>query len=59
MERPDPIIDEIHRIREEHAARFNYDLKKIVEDIQREAKKIAPNAKRISSPDDIYAKSRS
>ncbi len=57
MERPDPIIDEIHRFREEHAAKFNYDLKKIAEDIRRQAKKIAPNAKRISSPDDIYAKS--
>jgi len=26
----DPIIDEIHKYREEHAAKFNYDIKKIV-----------------------------
>ena len=26
----DPIIDEIHTFREEHAAQFNYDIKKIV-----------------------------
>ncbi len=26
----DPIIDEIHKFREEHAAQFNYDIKKIV-----------------------------
>ena len=27
----DPIIDSIHKYREEHAAKFNYDIKKIVE----------------------------
>ena len=27
----DPIIDEIHKYREEHAAKFNYDIRKIVE----------------------------
>jgi len=26
----DPIIDEIYKFREEHAAQFNYDIKKIV-----------------------------
>ena len=26
----DPIIDEIHKFREEHAAKFNYDIRKIV-----------------------------
>lgn len=30
----DPIVDEIRRLREEHAARFNYDLDAIVADIQ-------------------------
>jgi hypothetical protein len=30
----DPIVDEIRRIREEHAARFNYDLWAIYQDIQ-------------------------
>ena len=29
----DPIVDEIRRIREEHAASFNYDLRAIFEDL--------------------------
>jgi N-formylglutamate amidohydrolase len=31
----DPIVAEIRRIREEHAARFNYDLHAMCEDIRR------------------------
>jgi hypothetical protein len=31
----DPIVAEIHRIREEHAARFNFDLHAMCEDIRR------------------------
>ena len=31
----DPIVDELHRIREEHAARFNFDLDAIVADLRR------------------------
>jgi hypothetical protein len=34
----DPIVDEIKRIREELAARFNYDLEAIVRDAQRRQK---------------------
>lgn len=30
----DPIVDEVRRIREEHAARFNYDLDAIIKDFQ-------------------------
>ena len=30
----DPIIDEIHRIRREHAEKFNYDMDAIVRDLQ-------------------------
>jgi hypothetical protein len=30
----DPIVDEIKRFREQYAARFNYDLKAIVRDLQ-------------------------
>lgn len=33
-----PILDEIHRYRREHAKRFGYDLRKMVEDIQRRQK---------------------
>ncbi len=31
----DPIVDEIQRYREQHAAKFNYDLRAIVADAQR------------------------
>ncbi len=31
----DPIIEEVRRVRDEHAKRFNYDLDAIVADIQR------------------------
>jgi len=30
----DPIVEEIHQFREEHAKRFNYDLKAIFEDFK-------------------------
>jgi tetrahydromethanopterin S-methyltransferase subunit B len=30
----DPIVDEIRKVREEHAARFSYDLQAIYEDIK-------------------------
>ncbi|MBF0102129.1 MAG: hypothetical protein HQK77_14600 [Desulfobacterales bacterium] len=31
----DPIVEEIRAIRQKHAAKFNYDLKKIVEDLKK------------------------
>ncbi len=31
----DPIIEEIHRVREAHARQFGFDLKAIAEDIKR------------------------
>jgi len=33
----DPVVDEIRRQREEHAARFNFDLEAIVADLERSA----------------------
>jgi hypothetical protein len=33
--RKDPIVEEIHKIREAHAKRFNYDLKAIFDDIRK------------------------
>ncbi len=50
MASPDPIIDEIHRFREERAARFNYDLKRIVEDINRQAEELHPTGPVVSLP---------
>lgn len=35
----DPIIEEIHRIREEWAASFEYDLRALCEDIKRQEKR--------------------
>ena len=31
----DEIVDEVHRIRDAYAAKFDYDLKRIVEDVRR------------------------
>lgn len=35
----DPIVDEIHKIREEHAQKFNFDLKSIYGDLKKREKK--------------------
>ena len=35
----DPIIDEIHRIREEWAAKFDYNAKALLEDIEQQKRK--------------------
>jgi hypothetical protein len=35
----DPIVEEVRKIREEHAARFGYDLKKIFEDLKEQERK--------------------
>jgi hypothetical protein len=34
----DPIVDEVRRVRDEHAARFNYDLDAIFRDIKQQEK---------------------
>ena len=39
----DPIVDEIRRIREAHAARFDYDLDAIFQDIKEQEKKSGHN----------------
>ena len=35
----DPIVDEVRRVRDAHAARFNYDLDAIFRDIKEQEKK--------------------
>jgi hypothetical protein len=35
----DPIVEEVRKIREEHAARFDYDLKRIFQDIKEREEK--------------------
>ena len=32
----DPIVEEIHRIRDEHAKKFNYDLHAMLEDLRKQ-----------------------
>ncbi len=34
----DPIIEEIHKVRQEHAAKFDYDLRAIARDYQKRQK---------------------
>jgi hypothetical protein len=34
----DPIVEEVRRIRQEHAAKFDYDLRKIYEDLKEQEK---------------------
>ena len=38
MNDADPIVDEVRRIRDAHAAKFNYDLKAIFRDIKEQEK---------------------
>jgi hypothetical protein len=52
----DPIIAEIRRIREEHAAKFNYDLDAIVADLQ--AKERSSGRKVVSLPPKRVAKTK-
>jgi hypothetical protein len=35
----DPIVDEVRRVRDDHAAKFNYDLDAIFQDIKEQEKK--------------------
>jgi hypothetical protein len=35
----DPIVEKIHKIRQEHAAKFGYDLRAIVRDYQKRQKR--------------------
>ncbi len=39
MNDPDPIVEEVRRVRNAHAARFNYDLDAIFQDIKEREKK--------------------
>jgi hypothetical protein len=34
----DPIVEEVRRIRQEHAAKFDYDLRRIYEDLKEQEK---------------------
>lgn len=35
----DPIVDEIHKIRQKHAQKFDFDLKAIYDDLKKQEKK--------------------
>jgi hypothetical protein len=36
--KPDPIVDEVRKVRETHAAKFNYDLSAICADLKKKEK---------------------
>ncbi|NUQ40755.1 MAG: hypothetical protein HUU32_05120 [Calditrichaceae bacterium] len=46
----DPIIEEIHRIRQEHAAKFNFDLRAIVKYYQEQQKQSGRKVVSFSRP---------
>jgi len=45
----DPIVEEVHRVREEIAAKFNYDLRAICEDAQRRTEEARRAGRRVVS----------
>lgn len=45
----DPIVEEVRRIREEHAARFDFDLERMVRDAQRRERQL-PAGMLVSPP---------
>ena len=55
---PDPIVEEVRKVRDEHAARFNYDLDTIFDDFERSQKElglplVTLPPKRIAKPADV------
>lgn len=36
----DPIIDEIHKFRDQHASKFDYDMRRIFEDLKKQEKEL-------------------
>lgn len=44
----DPIVEEVRAVRQKHAAQFNFDLKKIAQDLKEKQKK--SNRKIVSYP---------
>ena len=46
----DPIIEEVRRIRQEHAARFDYDLQAIFDDLKRTEEARDPQQSPLLSP---------
>lgn len=50
----DPIVEEVRKIREAHAKKFNYDLKRICKDLKEKEKKYGNRV--VSLPPKYYAK---
>lgn len=51
----DPIVDEVRKVRDAHAAKFNYDLNAIYEDLKKQEKK--SNRKFVTLPPKYTQKS--
>ncbi|MFC2146704.1 hypothetical protein ACFLRT_05015 [Acidobacteriota bacterium] len=50
----DPIVEEVRKIREAHAKKFNYDLKRICKDLKEKEKKYGNRV--VSLPPKYYLK---
>lgn len=49
----DPIVQEVRRIRQEHAARFDYDLQAIFDDLKRTEEARDPRQSPLLSPPEL------
>jgi hypothetical protein len=45
----DPIVEEIRRVRQEHAEKFNFDIDRICDDLEKEQDAVKPHS-RVSRP---------
>jgi hypothetical protein len=54
----DPIVDEVRRVRDAHAARFNYDLDAIFRDIKEQEKKSGRKFVSFPPPEGEQSRSR-
>lgn len=54
----DPIVEEVRKQRERHARKFQYDLKKIVEDYKESEHRRTGNNKRVAEPSASYSPKR-
>jgi hypothetical protein len=55
----DPIVEEVRQVRDQHAARFNYDLKAIVADLRKQEKKSSRKFVRLTPKKPIQFPKRS
>jgi hypothetical protein len=57
MSQPDPIVEEVRRVREAYAARFNFDVRAMFEDVKRQERE--SGCKSVSSEPKLPARGES